>query len=122
MDEFREGYRRCFALLADPARYPVYVHCTGGADRTGTIAFLLGALLGVEESELIKDYEFTSFSFYSVRDSREGTYHPYFKMMKTALSACDGDTLQQQVECLLLSIGVTAAEIAAIRSTLLEDR
>ncbi|MBR4821988.1 MAG: tyrosine-protein phosphatase, partial [Bacteroidales bacterium] len=36
---------------------PVYFHCIYGADRTGTLAFLLESLLGVGENELAKDYE-----------------------------------------------------------------
>lgn len=120
LEQYREGYRRCFALLADERRYPIYFHCTGGADRTGTVAFLLGALLGVSEEELVKDYEFTSFSSYGIRDSRVGTYSSYFQMMKTALDACDGETLQQKTESLLLSIGVTPAEMTAIQENLLQ--
>ena len=42
---------------------PVYFHCIYGADRTGTLAFLLESLLGVGENELAKDYELTSFSY-----------------------------------------------------------
>ena len=40
---------------------PIYFHCIGGADRTGTLAFLIEALVGVSESDLSKDYELTSF-------------------------------------------------------------
>ena len=39
----------------------VFFHCAGGADRTGSLAFLIEALLGVSESDLSKDYELTSF-------------------------------------------------------------
>lgn len=39
----------------------VYFHCAGGADRTGTLAFLIEALLGVSENDLSKDYELTTF-------------------------------------------------------------
>ena len=39
----------------------VYFHCWGGADRTGTLAFLLEALLGVAEGDLSQDYELTTF-------------------------------------------------------------
>ena len=39
----------------------VYFHCAGGADRTGSLAFLIEALLGVSESDLSKDYELTTF-------------------------------------------------------------
>ena len=40
---------------------PVFYHCQNGADRTGTIGFLIGALLGMGESDLAKDYELTTF-------------------------------------------------------------
>ena len=40
---------------------PVYYHCQNGADRTGTMGFLIGALLGMNESDLAKDYELTTF-------------------------------------------------------------
>lgn len=40
---------------------PVFYHCQNGADRTGTIGFLIGALLGMSESDLAKDYELTTF-------------------------------------------------------------
>ena len=39
----------------------IYFHCAGGADRTGSLAFLIEALLGVSESDLSKDYELTTF-------------------------------------------------------------
>ena len=40
----------------------VFFHCAGGADRTGTLAFLIEALLGVSESDMSKDYEITTFA------------------------------------------------------------
>ena len=56
-DAFRQsGYKEVFSMLADVNNYPIYMHCTGGADRTGTVSFLLNALLGVSETELIQDY------------------------------------------------------------------
>ena len=39
----------------------VYFHCAGGADRTGTLAFLIEALVGVSESDMSKDYELTTY-------------------------------------------------------------
>ena len=40
----------------------VFFHCAGGADRTGTLAFLIESLLGVSESDMSKDYEITTFA------------------------------------------------------------
>lgn len=45
---------------------PVYFHCSVGADRTGTVAFLIGALCGMSESDLAKEFELTSFSADSI--------------------------------------------------------
>ena len=40
---------------------PVFYHCQNGADRTGTIGLLIGALLGMSDGDLAKDYELTTF-------------------------------------------------------------
>ena len=54
--------KNIFTKLADSSSYPVYFHCNAGADRTGTLAFLLNGLLGVSYADLIKDFELTTFS------------------------------------------------------------
>ena len=46
---------------------PVYFHCKTGADRTGTLAFLIESLLGVTEMDKSIDFELTSF-FYDFGD------------------------------------------------------
>ena len=40
---------------------PVFYHCQNGADRTGTMGLLIGALLGMSDGDLAKDYELTTF-------------------------------------------------------------
>ena len=92
----KETYRKIFAALSDKNRYPVYLHCTGGADRTGTVSFLFNALLGVSEKELIQDYEYTSFSIYGERNSKGGKYS--FDKLLAAIKAYDGETLAAKVE------------------------
>lgn len=64
---YADACRRFFAVLGEPERYPIYFHCWGGADRTGTAAFLLGALLGLTEAQLVNDYEFTGLSVWGTR-------------------------------------------------------
>lgn len=109
-----ESYKRVFAALADESRYPVYMHCTGGADRTGTVAFLINALLGVDEKTLIRDYETTSFSLYEERNSKTTAYAftPFVNRLKTY----GGETLQEKTENYMLSIGVTETEIYNIKA------
>ena len=118
--EGKAAYGRLFSTLADSEKYPIYIHCTGGADRTGTVSFLLNALLGVSEEILIQDYEFTSFSIYHMRNTREGAYQEYFKKFRDALDAFEGNTLQEKTQSYLISIGVTKTEIEKIKNILLK--
>lgn len=57
IDEGPAKAKALFEFLADESVYPVYFHCHGGTDRTGTLAFLLGAVLGVSQEVLLRDYE-----------------------------------------------------------------
>lgn len=114
-----ELYRQIFYLLADEDNYPVYIHCAGGADRTGTVCYLLGALVGMTEEDLIRDYEFTSFSVYGLRSKYSESYkYPEFV---ARLKTYDGDTLQEKTENYMLSIGVTPEEIENIRAIMLGE-
>ena len=60
--KYSAGIKNIFEILANEENYPVYIHCDNGADETGTVAFLINALLGVSESDLIRDFELSSFS------------------------------------------------------------
>ena len=42
--------------------HPVVFHCRSGADRTGAVAMLIEALLGVSAGDIARDYELTSLS------------------------------------------------------------
>lgn len=68
----RKSYKELMKILANEKNYPVYIHCRQGDDRTGTLAFFLNALLGVEYNDLCIDYEMTSFSPSGLRGARNG--------------------------------------------------
>ncbi len=53
-----------FDTLADETAYPIVFHCAQGKDRTGCMAFLINALLGVGTNDLELDYMFTNFTEY----------------------------------------------------------
>ena len=92
---------------------PVYFHCSIGADRTGTIAYLIGALCGMSEDALSKEYELTCFSpDYVITNGRvedlrrERTYHGRydnseesykFALMVEKIKTFPGQTLQEKV-------------------------
>ena len=113
----KEVYRKIFSYLADETNYPLYYHCTAGADRTGTVSYILHAFLGVSELECHQDFAFTSFSVYGVRASQSGrgSNAERYLAMVAALKAYEGDTLQQKAQNYLLSIGVTEAELENLK-------
>ena len=112
----KESYRKLFSYLSDEKNYPLYYHCTGGADRTGTVTFLLQAFLGVSEEECIQDFAFTTFSVYGPRAAKGYQYWEEFNDMIAMLKAYDGANLQEKTENYLLSIGVTETEIYNIKA------
>ncbi|MBR2023480.1 MAG: tyrosine-protein phosphatase [Clostridia bacterium] len=64
--EFKQDYAtslyNAFKLFTDESNSPILFHCTHGADRTGTFAFLLSGMLGVGIDDLYRDFELTVFA------------------------------------------------------------
>ncbi len=106
-------YRQFFRIFADENNYPIYFHCAGGADRTGTAAAILLALLGVKREEIIQDFEITSFSRVGIRS--KASIIPILD----DLSQFNGATLSEKTENYLLSIGLTRKEIYNIKAIML---
>ena len=64
-----QGIKQLIAWLKQDK--PVYLHCSVGADRTGTVAYLVGALCGMSEDALCKEFELTSFSGDRIENERD---------------------------------------------------
>ena len=64
-----QGINQLIAWLKEGR--PVYLHCSVGADRTGTVAYLVGALCGMSEDALCKEFELTSFSGDWIENERD---------------------------------------------------
>ena len=114
-----EGYRQLFTILADKNNYPIYMHCTGGADRTGTVCFIINALLGVDEKALIQDYEFTTFSFFAIRSTSSEWTKPLWEKFMEIINSFDGKTLNEKVENIVLSLGITKEQINSLRKIMI---
>lgn len=84
---------------------PVMFHCLIGADRTGTLAFMQEGVLGLNEANLCRDYELTTFS---VSGNRLRTQ---LAEMVSYVKTFGGNTLQQKFYNYLLSKGMTHEEL-----------
>ena len=117
-----EAWRVNLRGIFEAVRYgdPVIFHCSMGADRTGTLACVLEALLGVSQSNLDKDYELTS--FYALR-ARNGNYQggtTDWAHLIGQLLALSGETIRDKAVTFVLSLGFTAAEINAYRRAMID--
>lgn len=104
--------KRAFSDLANSSNYPIYLHCTYGMDRTGTVCYLLGALLGIDRHDLMRDYQLSTFYYGNVKLDKMNEFI-------AVLETYNGNTLQEKTENYLLSIGVTQQEIESIRNIFL---
>ena len=94
----------------------VYMHCVYGADRTGYLALLLDGILGLDYSDVVKDYELTSFFMGNVYN--KSRIEPVIDFIRT----CKGETLQEQFEHFFVdSLTVDIRNIEFFRNVMLED-
>ena len=121
-EEGKQVFAQEIRLFADPDNYPIYIHCSLGRDRTGTLAMVIEGLLGVNFNDLMKDYEISVFSVTGTLDgaSVEGIRNN-IKTTYDYLNTFDGNNFSERVENYLLSIGITEEEIRTIRDLLLEE-
>lgn len=132
-----------FKSLADEKNYPVYIHCNHGADRTGTIIYLLNGLLGVPYEQLVQDFELTTFSksgsryrsyitdkgefdttseYAGISECSEQNYVAFGKLHELIMTnyGQNKKTLQEAIENYLTSVcGVSTSDIIKIKSILL---
>ena len=127
-------YKYIFRNFLKVADTPIYVHCAGGFDRTGTVCFILEGILGVSFTDLCIDYELSSYCRdYRFRDvnctDSDGFPLMIEKLVENAAATNEyegynpggNNTVQTICENILLKSGLTINEINQIRSLMLED-
>ena len=111
LDGEREELHTFFSTFANPDNYPIYYHCRGGADRTGSYAFILGALYGMSHEDLILEYELTSLSIWGTRIRS----HALFQRFMEKFLTLQGETYSEKARTFIReNAGLTDAEIDRI--------
>lgn len=116
---FREDYypslKAIFTDLADPEKYPMYLHCTWGRDRAGTIVFLLQGVLNMSEEDMLREFRRSAYAY--------DTFSPNSDSMDVVIHFLEnypGATLQERIVFfLVMEIGITPQQIDSIRSIFL---
>lgn len=114
--------RDAFHVLGQKANHPVIFHCAGGRDRTGLLAFLIEALVGVREDDLFRDH--LSIVFGKQGQMWASRVDGYLRDLYTAKDGAAfrfggyGDSLAGHVRAYLEWCGVTTAELAAVTEAL----
>lgn len=102
---------------------PLIFHCSAGRDRTGTVACIIEAILGVSQSDIDKDYELTCFAIYvgtNVDPKRTKISWSGNGGLIPMINAKTGSTFRDKVINWVASLGFTATEINAFRSAMID--
>lgn len=112
--------KKLIELLADAGSYPVYFHCHGGADRTGTLAFFLDAILGLDDETMLRDYELTMLSSPAdmITRNRKEKFRKFLRHIRRA--GRRGDPLRDSAVAFLKKAKVSDDTIETLRKNLLE--
>lgn len=100
---------------------PTYFHCSAGADRTGVVALICEAILGVSQSDCDKDYELTNFytGVGTDADARRRDEAVWTREI-TYLNTYSGATFREKTMNFLLSCGITLEKINAFRAAMID--
>ena len=126
-DEGKKTMAANFRVFCDKKNYPIFFHCIGGTDRTGSLAYVLNAVLGVDRHDLEVDWESTLYPdripelkpYYSGK--RGWRSNEYFDE-GFAKYGYANTSWNDRVVLYLLDCGITKEEIEQFRSIMLEPQ
>lgn len=123
-DSYKQTWKKILRCAFDcvAQNKPLFFHCAAGADRTGTVACILSAILGVSQSDLDKDYELTSFSTGSDTDTnaRRRNESEWSGLISQITALSVGTTFRDKVLNWVASLGFTVDEINDYRTSMID--
>lgn len=114
----RRAMRKALKEVFCEDNWPLAFHCKTGKDRTGTLAFVVLALLGVDEEDICLDWERTAFH---VPELSRMDHPSRYDALLAYFMSLPGATLAEKVEGYVRSIGFSAEEIVSFRERMLAD-
>ncbi len=115
-----ESIKAFFEYLSKPDSYPAIFHCVRGTDRTGALSYALGALLGMDEDQLMKDYLFSNFDDLD-SDPLKTTNISGAGMYVYQINKEDGSSLSEKAANYLIKrTGVSLETLESIKEILIE--
>ena len=109
-----------FRVFCNPTNYPIYFHCIGGADRTGSLAYILNGLLGVSRHDLETDWEATFYP--DLPGLRPGGEWRREHHLTDGIAGYGDSSMpwRRRIELYLLDCGITKDEMDAFRAIMLK--
>lgn len=123
LNQRKSGYPDLVECLRTIMNYAVagettYFHCMVGADRTGTLAFLMEGLLGMSQSDMDKEYELTSFTDGTNRPRNGQDYH--YRELVAHFKEIPGDSWQDKFVQWFSCAGFTEKEMNDFRKAMID--
>ena len=103
-------------MFLDEKNYPIGFHCIAGADRTGSLAYLLEALLGVSDEDLVLDWELTAFH----NPNHKFAHADRYDKLVAGFGKYPGANARERAEGYVKSLGFTDEDIAKFRKIMLK--
>jgi protein-tyrosine phosphatase len=132
LESGRGAVREMFELLAEPDRIPAVFHCAAGKDRTGIVAALVLAAVGVSEPAIVEDYVLTqstrarSDEWIRINEpataARTALYPPAAREARPDTMVDFLEAVRDRhgsVVTLLADVGITESVLSAVRTNLL---
>lgn len=133
LDQGRDAIAAVLELLASDSWRPLALHCSAGKDRTGVVAALVLALLGVADDDIADDYAASAHAMDSLaRWMRDNRPEPAASMAlePAAIASCPAEVMNSLLHHIrtrwvsvggyLSSIGVSDETMSSVRSGLTE--
>ena len=102
------------------AGHPTYFHCSAGADRTGVVALLCEAILGMSQSDMDKEYELTCFYSGVENDNQARRRNETVWTREiNIINSYSGATFRDKAVNYMVSCGITIEKINAFRAAMI---